>query len=268
MNAAEMLSRKEPFRTLSDRELAEIAGTYHIENYSAGQKLMQYGDIIRKIGLIEHGEVYLMAPVFGEDMRKCGTLSDGDFIVDAGVFTNGRSTSSLYCKTRLQCHVQAKTDYLAMLRAYPDLREYFYKLALTRLAHAFGMLNVDSERTPDLGDEETDTTPFPKIVRNALLYIEKNYTHQIKLGDVARANAMSKYHFSRIFRQNTGVSFKEYLNARRIERAKYLMRHEEMNVTQAAFAVGFNDLSYFSRLFQTKEGRPPSEYRKAKGKRP
>ncbi|MDY6852662.1 MAG: helix-turn-helix transcriptional regulator [Thermodesulfobacteriota bacterium] len=68
--------------------------------------------------------------------------------------------------------------------------------------------------------------------------------------------------FSRVFKNKTGRSFKEYLNRVRIEMAKKLMKEKEMNVSEACFTVGFNDLSYFSRVFHNLEGTTPSSYRK------
>jgi AraC-like DNA-binding protein len=93
-------------------------------------------------------------------------------------------------------------------------------------------------------------------------YIEENYTTPLTLDEVAKANAMSRFHFSRVFKMKTGLSFKEFLNWTRIEAAKSLMREKEMNVTEACFAVGFNDVSYFTRVFRTLQGVTPSTYRK------
>jgi len=59
-----------------------------------------------------------------------------------------------------------------------------------------------------------------------------------------------------------GKSFKKYLNERRIKMAEALLRDEEMNVTEVCFAVGFNDLSYFDRVFRQAKGMTPSSYRK------
>ena len=73
---------------------------------------------------------------------------------------------------------------------------------------------------------------------------------------------MSRYHFSRIFAKKTGFSFKQYLNRKRIEAAKALMRGKGLNVSETGLAVGFNDVSYFSRLFRKVEGITPTRFRK------
>lgn len=106
-------------------------------------------------------------------------------------------------------------------------------------------------------------TRIPKAIRKAVEYIEANYGEPLTLDDAAAAAAMSRYHFSRSFRLHTGSTFKGYLNRLRIAEAKRLMQAEGLNVSEAAFRVGYNDLSYFSRVFKRAEEITPSRYCKA-----
>ncbi|MEW6265790.1 MAG: AraC family transcriptional regulator [Thermodesulfobacteriota bacterium] len=108
----------------------------------------------------------------------------------------------------------------------------------------------------------------PRVIEKALDYIDRHFAADLTLAQVASVNGMSKFHFSRIFKAKTGYTFKEYLNRRRIFESKRLMRDEEMNVSEACFAVGFNDLSYFSRVFNKIAKVTPSEYRKNSMSRP
>ena len=93
-------------------------------------------------------------------------------------------------------------------------------------------------------------------------YIDHNYTEQFSLDEIARRNNVSKYHFARRFKMATGFSFKEYLNHKRVEEAKALLRKNGVSIAEACYAVGFNDLSYFGRVFKRIEGRTPSAYRR------
>jgi len=99
-------------------------------------------------------------------------------------------------------------------------------------------------------------------IERALQFIENNLEKTITLEEVARESGMSRSHFTRIFKKITGKSFKKYLNQKRIKRAKYLLKGQEMNITEVCFTVGFNDLSYFDRVFRRLEGMPPSAYKK------
>jgi AraC-like DNA-binding protein len=263
MKAADILSRIVPFEDLSRKELERIATTFHPVNYRTGEQLMRQGDMIKVVGLVGSGTIFLMMHSSGGGMVRCGTLCSGDFLVDPGLMTSGKSIVSAYSETPVLCHVQDLKDYRAMVEAYPQIKEYFYKEAMVQLIKALGTANGASSEEAFSTDEDRDSLLFPRAVRKALLYIEKNYMEPLKLEMVAQINGMSKYHFSRVFREKTGYTFKAYLNKRRIDRAKYFMKHEEKNVSEAAFAVGYNDLAYFSRLFQKQEGLPPSRYRKA-----
>ena len=60
---------------------------------------------------------------------------------------------------------------------------------------------------------------------------------------------MSKYYFARTFKAVTGKTFKDYLNGKRVEQAMILLRSGEVNITEVCFQVGFNDPSYFDRVF-------------------
>jgi AraC-like DNA-binding protein len=105
-------------------------------------------------------------------------------------------------------------------------------------------------------------TVVPKAIRKAIQLIDEHYHEALTLDAVAGHAGISRYHFSRIFKSCTGCSFKNYLNRRRIEAAKHLIRSEGLNASEAAFRVGFGDLSHFSRWFKRLEGVPPSVFRK------
>jgi AraC-like DNA-binding protein len=263
MKTVELLSGTVPFEDLSRQQLENIAATLRPVHYAAGEQLIRHGDTIRVVGLISDGRIILMIHTSGGNMLKCGTLCSGDFLVDPGLMTSGKSVVSAYAETPVLCHVQALKDYWAMVEAHPQIKEFFYKRAMIQLIKTLETLNGTSKDDPWCQAEQTVFVLAPRAVRKALLYIEKNYTEPLTLQLVAQINGMSKYHFSRVFKEETGYTFKAYVNRRRIEGAKYFMEHEQKNVSEAAFTVGYNDLSYFSRLFRKLEGLSPSEYRKA-----
>lgn len=243
--------------------MERIARTFHPKEYHSGEQVVRQGDIIKEIGLIEVGKVLLMMHTPEGKMVRCVTLNEGNFLVDAGLMISGRSMVSAICETQVLCHAQALENYLDMVGAYPKVKEFFYDRAVNELTKALEAMNSALRSGSSQGGADKAPHLFPRAVRKALVYIEKNYADPLTLGQVARINGMSKYHFSRIFKLKTGYTFKAYLNKRRIEMTKYFMEHEEMNVSEAAFAVGYNDLAYFSRVFQKQEGLPPSRYRKA-----
>lgn len=92
-------------------------------------------------------------------------------------------------------------------------------------------------------------------------YIEENYNKDISLDDVSRIVDISPYYFSKLFKEETGENFIEYLTNLRIERAKDLLMHSSMNIKNICVDTGYSDPNYFSRIFKKQVGVTPTEYR-------
>jgi len=98
----------------------------------------------------------------------------------------------------------------------------------------------------------------PRIAR-ALRAAEERIAEPLEIADLARAAGMSRYHFSRSFRAQLGVSPYQWLLQRRVEHAAALLGRRH-SVTEAAFEVGFSDLSRFARAFREHFGCAPSAF--------
>jgi AraC-like DNA-binding protein len=99
-------------------------------------------------------------------------------------------------------------------------------------------------------------------IKKALQFIDKNIHKPLSLEKVARESGMSKYHFARTFKAVTGITFKTYHNKKRIDVAKDLLKDNEMRITDVCYSLGFNDASYFNRVFRKYGGTSPSSYKK------
>lgn len=97
--------------------------------------------------------------------------------------------------------------------------------------------------------------------QRVLEYIEMNYESEIKLSYAAKLSGMSKGYFCACFKQMTGKSFTEYLNLFRVEKAALLLKQSKSSITDIALSVGFEDVSYFCRIFKKYMGQAPSFYR-------
>ena len=87
---------------------------------------------------------------------------------------------------------------------------------------------------------------------------------EISLDDVSSYCNISSYYFSKLFKQETGENYVEYLNKVRIENAKRLLNESDSSIKEVCYSVGFSDPNYFSRAFKKYEGVTPSEYKEAK----
>jgi AraC-like DNA-binding protein len=97
-------------------------------------------------------------------------------------------------------------------------------------------------------------------VRQAIDFIESGFSNKIDRNSVAHNIGVTPEYFSILFRKETGKSFIETLNGIRVRKACELLRHGEINVSQAAYLSGFEDPLYFSRVFRKKTGVSPSVY--------
>ncbi|MCX7922959.1 MAG: response regulator [Clostridia bacterium] len=99
------------------------------------------------------------------------------------------------------------------------------------------------------------------IILDAKDYIDKNFTKDITLEDIAREVNISPHYFSRLFKEETGVNFIDYLTLTRMHRAKCFLEDEAFSIKEICYKVGYGDPNYFSRAFKRVVGFSPTEYR-------
>ncbi|MBC7960845.1 MAG: helix-turn-helix transcriptional regulator [Vallitaleaceae bacterium] len=103
---------------------------------------------------------------------------------------------------------------------------------------------------------------FNKEINEAMVYINKNYQNPLKLSDIATYVGMNESYVSRLFKKSLHINFVDYLNRVRVEKAKALLKDGQLSVAETAFQVGYQNESYFSRIFKAVEGISPKQYQK------
>lgn len=98
-------------------------------------------------------------------------------------------------------------------------------------------------------------------IKKAMLYISEHFNSPITLDEVAEYVHLHPSYFSTLFKNSTGSSFKEYLNMVRIEESKRLLANTDYSIIDIAVATGFEDQSYFSKVFKKYTGLTPKQYR-------
>ena len=139
-----------------------------------------------------------------------------------------------------------------------------------RLDHAFVTFHSKDILSPDettaslhraLAGAETLPQQTSVVVKHAIAYLNQNYDRAISRQELAATIGVSKGYLSHIFHQELGISPWEYLNRYRIKQAKALLLNSNESVTNIAARVGFNDLSYFNRVFQKHADCSPRAFR-------
>lgn len=100
------------------------------------------------------------------------------------------------------------------------------------------------------------------MVKLGMQYIKKHYRESISLDEVARAAGFSRYYFCRGFKNVTGYTVNEYLQYHRCREAERLLRETDCTVSAAAAKCGFDDVSYFTKIFKKQTGTLPSHVKK------
>lgn len=101
---------------------------------------------------------------------------------------------------------------------------------------------------------------LPESIRRALDMLEHSFTENIPLDNLARHCGTSKYHLCRLFKKYTGHTIVNHITHVRLNRAMSLLRSGGKNVSEVAFACGFNSLQFFSRTFKKHTGRSPRRW--------
>lgn len=93
-------------------------------------------------------------------------------------------------------------------------------------------------------------------------YIDRHYMENVTLKTLAYGLGVNPSYLSVLFKNEMGMNYSEYLLMVRMEEAKKLLRQRELNLSQIANAVGYDRVSYFSKLFKNFTGLKPGEYRR------
>jgi AraC-like DNA-binding protein len=156
-------------------------------------------------------------------------------------------------------------DYLVKPVPLGELTNCHGMLADIREARQGQQQRQATAATPPIPHETAATS---RTADNAFLpaiyYVAQNYREKIQNTEVANLCAMSPFVFSRKFKDAFGISFRDYVVRYRLRAACALLKNPGASVTDVAFAVGFNDVSYFSRMFKRHFGLPPSESQSSK----
>ncbi len=102
---------------------------------------------------------------------------------------------------------------------------------------------------------------YDPLVQNIKNYICENLSFDLNMAELASAFGYSQKHLGRLFKQRTGQTVKEYSNRVRILQAKDMLSETTLAVADIAFRVGFNNITYFDRLFYKAVGMSPRAYR-------
>ena len=100
------------------------------------------------------------------------------------------------------------------------------------------------------------------IIKKVCDYVDKNLSQDISLEQAADMAGVSSFYLSKLFKEEKGETFINFISDKRLEKARQLLAETDLSIKEITAEVGYNDQNYFSRIFKTKYGLSPKEYRK------
>lgn len=190
---------------------------------------IRVGDEI--IAFLRTGHVLLHKPSRAEFSRTTRQLLKWGSQIDL------KSLEEAYFQTR----VFEESQYEAVVRL------------LTTFAEHLGRVGECMELEATAGE--------PVMIQEARSLIRERFAEHLTLPEAARAVNASTRYFCKVFKDATGMTFIEYLNRVRVEKAQHLLRNPNLRVSEVAFEVGFESLSQFNRTFKRLTGQTPTAFR-------
>ena len=101
-----------------------------------------------------------------------------------------------------------------------------------------------------------------RVFKAAKAYIDKNLSADLDIADICKELSLGRTKLYDIFKREANIGVSEYINRRRLHKAKSLLKTTDMSIPEIASAAGFNDYNYFSRVYKKRYGKAPKFYRK------
>lgn len=112
---------------------------------------------------------------------------------------------------------------------------------------------------------EIPTQKYSYSIYKVINYVKQNYAKKITLDEVSKMTYLSKSYFSKMFSDEMGITFSNYITKVRIEKSKQLLLDDTIKLVDVGYLVGFIDQSYFIKCFKKLVGVSPGKYRKNNG---
>lgn len=102
------------------------------------------------------------------------------------------------------------------------------------------------------------------VIKKVCAYVDENLASDISLETAADFAGLSSFYLSKLFKEEKGETFINFISEKRLEKSRQLLEETELSIKEITAEVGYNDQNYFSRIFKSKYGLSPKEYRKVK----
>ncbi len=196
----------------------------------------------------------LILPLYDEEKKYIGALTAGQFFVEGETpcseeFINDlgrRENVETGDKTLYELYMESPVLSLRQIEGLIDFLYYIGEM-------------IHDARSKILFWERGNAADRIQLIRD---YIHQHYMKDLNIEKVAARFFLSPNYFCRYFKKSTGVTFVEYLNIYRIQKAEELLHNHSLGIMDISIRCGFGSISQFYRYFKQVKGMSPTELRK------
>ena len=225
-------------------KLVGVSGTYPLDKEQTMMRAIREGDLNEARAALNE----LLGHIF--------FASGGDFST-----MRARSVELMSLLSRAAAEGGADLDYVLELNKR-FLKESIYLRSVDELTV---WLTQVIERYAAMVFDLIDVK-HKDVIYKAINYMKRHYNGKVTLEDTARHVGFTPTYFSKVFKEEVGVTFNSYLGNLRVERSKALLLAGELSIGEICAAAGFEDQSYFIKVFRKYTGVTPGQFRKQQGR--
>lgn len=242
----------------------EGTGTFFIDktlyDQKPGDMFIIPGNTVHRSIPEESNPIVSTAVFFAPALAGGGAYDDSYSLLQC--FDNARKRKSY--KLELPASLRYEIEPMhAIIHGERDRQQSHYRAAI-RLELGRLLLQLNRYLSQQLMDRSSENKRGPSWIADTLHEIDANPERPYTLASFAHNAAVSEAHFSRSFKQFTGMNVTDYVNAKRIIRAKELLLESEESIAVIAESCGFASIPHFHRIFKALTDTTPSAYRKTK----
>ncbi len=224
--------------------------------------LVTYGKCVYWVNqeklILEKGDLLLIpgtVPYYGKSIP---TMLHTKYVVNFRLLSPGAALSMLRSKEevkrRLGCYELVQERLKAVLHQWEERPAYFELMAQALLTEALVLLSRELDRGEIAEGKH-------RRVDSMKQYIATHYRGRVTKEELGDAIQTTPNYAATLFRSVTGQTISEYVHNQRMKTALYMLTESELTVSEIADYLGYNDVSYFHRIFKRSTGKSPSELR-------
>ncbi len=256
----------------TDLKILLKANKYHLIVITSGEMTVDVNFRIFRMG--KRSSLQISS---GETIREISTSADmkGYHVIYSPEFqtemrTTRKSPISLQLKKEYPYQEFTEKEYelidssITRIIGYINDPDHHYRSILIKNEIYSLQLNISNKRRKQHGNMMTDNATHQEVIRDRFKnLVEGHCDKQHSVSWYANAMFISPDYLSKIIREYDGTSARAWINARIIEKARFLMQQSDLTLKDISERLNFQDQSSFGRFFKSNTGQSPKEFRKA-----